>query len=113
MAGSDKVVANMQAWERRMRAALKALGDHYGAQMEAEAKVEAPWTDRTGLARQGLFGEAREFGDDTLRVRLSHTMEYGTYLELANSGKYQVLEPTVQRHAPDFFQDVEKVAKDR
>lgn len=111
MAGADQVIANMQAWGQRLRAKFKALGDQYSSQMEAEAKVEAPWTDRTGLARQGLFGEAKEFGDDTLRVRLSHTMDYGVYLELANSGKYAILEPTVKKFAPDFFQDTERVAK--
>lgn len=110
MSGSDKVVANMQAWEQRLRASLKALGDQYGSQMEAHAKPNAPWTDRTGHARGGLFGEAKEFADK-LRTRISHTEEYGVYLELCNSGKYAILEPTAKKFAPDFFRDAERVAK--
>lgn len=110
MAGADNVIANMQAWEQRLRAKFKALGDHYGARMEAYARPSAPWRDRSTHARQGLFGEAREFADK-LRIRISHTEDYGTYLELANSGKYAILEPTAKKHAPEFFQDAERVAK--
>lgn len=113
MAGSDEIGRNMQAWLERLKASHKALGDHYAAKMEAHAKPNAPWQDRTSHARQGLFGEAAEFDDNTLRVRLSHTMDYGEYLELCNSGKYAILEPTVKHFAPDFFRDAEKRVKGR
>lgn len=110
MAGADNVIANMHAWERRIMAALRALGHNYAAQMEGYAKPNASWKDDTTHARQGLFGDVREYGD-ALKIRISHTEEYGVYLELCNSGKYAILEPTVKKFAPDFFQDVEKVAK--
>jgi len=129
----------MQAWAQRLMAAHKALGDRYAAAMEAEAKNppyplrplredeggtwtrqqrqsdKGPykWRDKLTHARPGIFGEAAEFNDNTLRVRVAHTMEYGVYLELANSGKYAILEPTVKRHAPDFFRDAERIVKGR
>lgn len=113
MAGSEEVIRNMMDWERRTRAKLRALGDRYAASMEAYAKPNAPWQDRTSHARQGLFGEAAEFDDDTLRVRAAHTVEYGVYLELCNSGKYAILDPTVKLYAPDFFRDAERMVSGR
>ncbi|NPV80743.1 MAG: hypothetical protein HPY52_10785 [Firmicutes bacterium] len=110
MPGADKVIANMQEWERRTKAALFALGQHYGAKMEGEAKQEAPWTDRTGHARQGLFGEAME-ESDALRVRIAHSMDYGPYLELAHSQKYAILEPVAKHNAPEFIRDAQEVIR--
>lgn len=110
MPGADKVIANMREWERRTRAALFALGQHYGSKMQSEAQQEAPWKDRTGDARKGLFGEAME-DEDKLRVRISHSMEYGVYLELAHSQKYAILEPVAKRNAPEFIRDAQEVIR--
>jgi len=38
VAGADKVVSNMESWENQLKAALYALGSHYAAKMEGEAK---------------------------------------------------------------------------
>lgn len=112
MAGADRVTQNLQDWEKRLRAAVKALGDGYALKMEAYAKPNAPWRDRTTHARQGLFGEAKEFyGPDCLKVRISHTVDYGVYLELSNQGKYKILRPTVEQFSTQFVQDVERVVR--
>lgn len=94
----------------RKVAALQALGDHYAGKMEGEAKDNKPWKNRTGHAQQGLFGEAKAV-NALLKVRLAHSVDYGVYLELANSGKYAILQPTVQKNAPQFFRDAERVLK--
>lgn len=111
MSGASEITRNMDEWMKRRRAALKALGDAYASKMEAYAKPNAPWKDRTGFARKLLFGEAAEFvGDeDTLKVRISHTMSYGEYLELANQGKYQILRPTRDKFYPGFFRDAKRL----
>lgn len=111
MSGSENVVNNLRAYANRTKATLFALGDHYAQKMEAEAKPAAPWTDRTGDARRGLFGSVQE-RETELLVRLSHTEQHGVYLELANQGKYQIITPTVKRNAPDFFKDAERVARE-
>ncbi|HHY47097.1 MAG TPA: hypothetical protein GX506_07355 [Firmicutes bacterium] len=110
MPGAERVIANMWDWVNRTKAALFALGQHYDAKMESEAKQEAPWTDRTGNARQGLFGEAME-ESDALRVRIAHSVDYGVYLELAHSQKYAVLEPVAKRNAPEFIRDAQEVIR--
>lgn len=110
MPGAEQVKRNMREWLNRKLAAEQALGDYYAGKMEGEAKLEAPWTDRTGAARKGLFGESKIFSD-FLRVRLAHVVDYGPYLELAMQRKYAILEPVVQRNAPQFFRDAEEVLR--
>jgi len=110
MAGADQVKQNMNDWLNRRLAMLQALGDHYAAKMEGEAKDNKPWVNRTGMAQKGLFGEARVAGD-LLLVRIAHSVEYGVSLELGYQGKYAILQPTVQRNAPQFFRDVEELMR--
>jgi hypothetical protein len=108
MAGSIDVIRNLQAMANRERAAIHALGQQFAAKGEAYAKKNARWKDRTGNARQGLFGYVLEDGND-MKVRTAHTMDYGVYLEYANSGKYAILEETAAKHAPEFFEAVRKL----
>lgn len=102
MPGLENVIGNLKGCEDRMRAALHALGMQTAAQMEAYAKQNVPWEKQTGLAQQGLFGEAME-EDGKLKIRIAHTMEYGVYLELSRKGRRPILEPTAQKFAPEFF----------
>lgn len=59
------------------------------------ARVRAPWTDRTGVARSGLFAIPQSRGGHH-EITLSHSAEYGIWLEIANSGKYQIIMPTIR-----------------
>jgi hypothetical protein len=62
----------------------------------ATAKVNAPWTDRTGNARAGLFsGTNISVEQDFWELYLAHTVFYGIYLETRFSGKYQIISPTI------------------
>ncbi len=106
--GLEDVLRNTEAWKDQVLAAVFALGQHEGQEAEAEMKRDAPWTDRTSHARQGLKGRAEQY-HDRVQVTLSHTMEYGVHLELANSGQYAILKPTAQRRAPRFIEDVKRV----
>lgn len=60
---------------------------------EGDMKTSAPWNDRTTNARNGLFGEV-VIGENEYTFALSHGIEYGVFLELANNGKYAIVKPT-------------------
>ena len=100
--------------------AIQAAANYWGQYIQDEARQMAPWEDRTGNARGGLFfavdgfglspitGEvtpeakslmsdvAVESGDkDTLIITLAHTVFYGKYLELDHAGTYGVILSTV------------------
>lgn len=73
------------------------LARYFAAKIEAYAKTHAPWTDRTGNARQGLFARAYRVASSVIIV-LSHKMSYGIWLEVAHSGKYAIILKTLERH---------------
>ena len=63
-------------------------------------KTQAPWTDRTTNARSGLWTKDFHTGSGPIgftkhTVVFGHAMDYGIWLEVANSGKYQIIMPTV------------------
>ena len=65
-----------------------------------EMKLKAPWTDDTGAARAGLNGDVTHEGSGPIgftehTITFAHGVDYGIWLEVANSGKYQIIMPTV------------------
>lgn len=80
--------------------ALEKYGDTVGAKMEAVAKQNAPWQDRTGDARRFINHDSY-FVNDTLVVSVfNNQVPYMPYLEYARKqngekyGKYAILNPT-------------------
>lgn len=72
-------------------------------------KENAPWTDRTGNARSGLFSTtAYGLKRDHWELIMSHGIHYGIYLEVCNSGKYSVIKPALQHVGPLLLQRISK-----
>jgi hypothetical protein len=81
----------------RLLSAVYELAQVFAARIEAAAKANAPWQDRTGNARQGLFARAfREAAAVTLI--LAHSAHYGIWLEVRWAGKYAIILPTLEAH---------------
>lgn len=80
------------------RAALSIMND-LGIEAQAAMVAEAPWTDRTGLARKGLRAVARDTGG-SITLTLYHSMAYGIFLELKNGGRYAILIPVQRKMLP-------------
>lgn len=101
----NKVITNFKEWVARRVAAAQAVGEAWAGKMEQAAKDQALWDDRTGHARQGLFGRCFIQGDD-LVIILAHSVDYGIFLELANDGKYAVVDPLVKHYSPQIFAEM-------
>lgn len=84
--------------EKRLAAA--AYG--FAPRAELHMKSTAPWTDRTGAARNGLTARPEIRGDEVAIV-LGHGVDYGIWLEVAHSGAYAVVIPSIRVLAPRFF----------
>ena len=80
--------------------------------LQPDAAHSAPWTDRTGNARSGLF-TVTEKGGRSVTTYLSHgiVISYGIYLELAHGGKFAVITPTIQRNIPELKQRLQRLLK--
>lgn len=118
---------NIQDYGKRALVAVQAAATYWGQAAQNAARQSAPWTDRTGNARGGLFfavdgfglapvigtatpeamsllsDVAVESGDaQTLIVTLGHTVYYGKFLELAHGGSYAIVMSTIEANLPQL-----------
>jgi hypothetical protein len=91
----------VERYGERVLQAVAAVAQYTATAMQNDAKANAAWTDRTGNARTGIFGTSEaDFAAKVVTIYLSHgaVIDYGVYLELANSGRYAVIMRTMQAH---------------
>ena len=87
--------------EREIRLAVERAGV-YGM---ASLKTDAPWTDRTGAARSGLYTRTSHGGGSS-EILFSHTVHYGIWLEVKYNGRDQVIMPTVRKTGAHLMSDL-------
>lgn len=63
------------------------------------AKINAPWTDQTGNARNGLTAQPYDEGT-TVGIILYHQVSYGIWLEVRWAGRYAIINPTIDAMGP-------------
>ena len=124
-----QLARNIKKYGARALVAVRAAGEYVGVKMQNEARRSAPWENRTGNARSGLFyavdgfgrpvmrgsvspkdseAWAKHFTDDTgpggsatrLVIVLAHTMGYGATLETGHGGRYAIVLPTIEANIP-------------
>jgi len=105
-----QVVKGLGETKLRTMHATEVMGRAAAAKLEADAKQNAPWTDRTGMARQTIQGVC-DWEGDKLRVGVAGNMEYSPYLEFTNDKKNAVLFPTIERNAPEMLVALGKVVR--
>lgn len=81
------------------------------SKMESWAKQNAPWTDRTGQARQRLTGQAYWENANIVVAAIAHQVDYGIWLELAHQRKYAILEKTIEEHRGEIEDAVTTLLK--
>ena len=77
-------------------------------EMVTFAKANAVWIDRTGNARNSITSEDISSGD-VVKFYLTIGVDYGIWLELANDGKYRILQPTMTIYEPQIMKLLETV----
>lgn len=81
---------------------------YHEPQMENYAKLNAPWTDQTTNARNGLIARSgRE--RRTHYVVLAHQVPYGIWLEVRWQGKYAIIMPTIEVFGPKIMSTLNKI----
>lgn len=108
----SELAAAVERYGDQVWIAVTAVAQYIATKMQNEAKANAPWTDRTGNARSGLFGTAEyDAAQKIVTIFLSHgaTINYGVSLELAHGGAYAILMRTIETNLPelqDMLQDL-------
>lgn len=106
--------------DRRFRRALAEFGpkvdgfihatfDYQSHKMLGHAKVNAPWTDRTGNARNGLSVEVGWVPLVSHSIRLFHRVTYGIFLETRWGGRYAIILPTIRLYGRDTMRLLNKL----
>ena len=96
------------AVDKKAQAAVEMYAKNQAKRLESYAKQKAPWTDRTGDARQRLKYNS-EINENGLTISIFHQMEYGIYLELCNNEKYAILKNSRDAMLPEFLDAVKHI----
>ncbi len=99
-----ELIPNIELYGNRVTVAVKAVADFWAQTCQADMRGSAPWTDRTGNARSGLFALATMAASDLVRIYLSHghSVYYGIFLEVCHGKRYAIIMPTIQRNLPEL-----------
>lgn len=88
--------------------ALLAISYFYASEIENWMKANAPWTDRTGNARQSLYANVDELVAEIV-ITFGHGVSYGKFLELRHMGAYAIISPAIDHFLPLIWADVRAV----
>lgn len=91
---------NLAEFGPKVNKTITLATDFGGTKGLKEMKTKAPWTDRTTNARNGLNSKVDHHGESAIGfaqhdITFAHGMDYGIWLEVAHSGQYQIIMPTV------------------
>lgn len=97
---SIELSKNIAEFGAEINKSITLTTDFGATKGQAAMKLEAPWTDRTGNARAGLVAAPKHSGTSAIgfaihQIFFAHGVNYGIWLEIANSGKYQIIMPVL------------------
>lgn len=104
------LVRRVDDYARRLWQAIGLLADLFAARMEAFAKTNAPWTDRTGTARQSIRGFAVKQATSVV-IWLVGGVDYFVHLEFGTRvmAPRPIIMPTLEAHYSQIMQAVRRL----
>lgn len=104
----SKLRKNVREVPREVDRRITPVVDYDAAYGQGYMRANAPWTDRTGAARNGLFAIPGHYGK-IHEIFLTYSVYYGIWLEVANSGRYQILQPVLLLLGRKLMRDLEGI----
>ena len=88
------MAARLESMSERADAAVRVFAEQGATKLRSYAQSNAPWTDRSGAARQRLnaYVSATATG---YRITLAHGVDYGIWLELAHEKRFAIIPQTI------------------
>jgi len=96
---------NIDELDRKVDMGVRIIVDMNASRGESFMKTNAPWTDRTGAARAGLHTSTAHSPSEH-SILFAHTMDYGIWLEVKNSGEYEIIMPSVKHTGRQLMGDL-------
>lgn len=97
-----KLAKDLNLFGKNIKTVIHQMLDTTFEDMVNYAKTNAIWTDRSGNARRSIAKEDLSEGD-TVLFYLTIGVDYGIWLEVANDGKYKILQPTMTIYEPKIM----------
>lgn len=91
----ENLLNGIAAVDKKAQAAVEMYAKHQAKSLESYAKKNAPWTDRTGMARKSLSATTSKRSNG-IRITLAHGVDYGLWLELAHEKRFAIVKPTIE-----------------
>ena len=104
----DGVIPSLRQGKEKVLRASWIAAQSKAPDVENYAKINAPWTDQTGNARNGLAARAYREKDE-IGIVLYHQVPYGIWLETRFGGRYAIIEPTIQAMSPEVMAAFERI----
>ncbi len=103
----EELSRNLRNFDDIFDRMMRVIIDYHSMAGVRDMKQNAPWTDRTGAARSGLF-TVTEHGNGHYTIVFSHTMHYGFWLEVKFSGRDAIIMPTVKSRGRALMDDIKR-----
>ena len=97
---------NLDKMSVKLGAVILMYSATKASEIQAKMKINRPWTDRTGMAKALLNAKVSQPNDNTIRITLSHGVNYGIWLELAHEKNYAIIDPTIREEGPRIVEDL-------
>lgn len=103
-----KLLQNFNQFGDNIKNVVHDLTEAKFIEMVNYAKTNAIWIDRTGNARQSI--DSVDLSEkDVVKLYLTIGVDYGIWLEVANDGKYAILQNTLTIYEPEIMAMLEQV----
>lgn len=96
------LVGGLDLFNSRAEAAMALYVETAALTLQDYMRDKAPWTDRTGHARQRLTATASKVAKG-YRIALAQGVDYGVFLELAHEKRFAIIQPTITEKGPDVM----------
>lgn len=97
---------NLDKMSEKLGAVILMYASTKAKELQSKMKINRPWTDGTGMAKALLDATVSQPNKNTIRITLSHGVDYGIWLELANEKNYAIIAPTVREEGPRIVSDL-------
>lgn len=103
------LLKGLEVLDKRTDNGVAGVVEFWDSRIESAMKTGAPWTDRTGNARSGLFAKAGHERFKRHWIDLGHRVPYGIWLEIRWGGRYAIVFPTLLTYGPKVMQTLTKL----
>lgn len=105
---ASSLVEGLNNFMTRSQAALQMYAETAALKLQNDARDNAPWTDRTGHARQRLTGTSLVVANG-YKLRLAHGVDYGIWLELAHEKRFAIIQPTILADSGEIMEGFQRL----